>query len=347
MFATSHTQVVLTHPALLNTKQVLQNHVVQKKTVVKQSLMPKVQSKQHNLHVCHAEMSPRTAPEEVSPALKENLLGMLAGAFGLAWLASVLFPRVAMQAMFNLVPTDPVAKTTFVGFVAYLPVMAACLISLQSAAQTNKLGSDTFRNINLALMVVSGGVIMNCIATMGAIGDFSGIAIQAGMHAVVLLASVSGFGIQKEYSVVKQCQEFITALLKPTNFSSFMYGVVSITSLCGFYALAINTQTYILAGLSGAIEVSMQRGIGISCLLYAMVAAILKDAAEKGRLGESTFKNLNMGMILMALCSGLKFVWAYSEGVVMNQGALVSIEIATTIACIFFFAQLTAKTEQN
>eukprot|EP01024_Parvocaulis_polyphysoides_P000608 TRINITY_DN10157_c0_g1_i1.p2 TRINITY_DN10157_c0_g1~~TRINITY_DN10157_c0_g1_i1.p2 ORF type:complete len:154 (-),score=22.00 TRINITY_DN10157_c0_g1_i1:381-842(-) len=140
--------------------------------------------------------------------------------------------------------------------------------------------------------------------------------------------------------------DYATGLFSPANLPSFIYGAISVGCLYGFYAFGVNASTFIFGEVTGEMMVFMKRSQGIACFLYFMVTGVLKDAANRKRLGASTFKNLNMGMFLMVLSNCLDFVWARVGGATLNKSAFITNEVVTGLAALFFFVMYFAKKEK-
>eukprot|EP01023_Acetabularia_acetabulum_P011013 TRINITY_DN15027_c0_g1_i7.p1 TRINITY_DN15027_c0_g1~~TRINITY_DN15027_c0_g1_i7.p1 ORF type:complete len:372 (-),score=31.04 TRINITY_DN15027_c0_g1_i7:405-1520(-) len=290
--------------------------------------------------VCAAEITAEQKSNDVSKTITVNLLGILAGAFGLAWIASVIFPKFVMQNTLNMAVSIE-GKSSFIGFVSYFPVMTACLKSLQSAVKNDRLGSDTYRRLNLGLIAMSIGVVANCFEST--LWTLPAVSAQASLHMIVLLLAGMNYYKYPYFEVTRELRLFVGSLFQNQKWNSFVYGVLLFACCYGFYILGINTQSYIFQGLNSSVDILMKRSSGVACLLYFMICATLMDAAKRDRLGASTFKNLNIGMFLMSLSTCLNFAWAYKEGALVKQGAFISQEVVTGLAAAFFFSQIFAR----
>eukprot|EP00891_Asterochloris_glomerata_P007681 jgi/Astpho2/7681/Aster-02563 len=212
---------------------------------------------------------------------------------------------------------------------AHIPI-ATALYSLQAAAQARRLDRDTYKRLNLGL--VSSGVLL-LIFTW----KMPNILSQAYQRAVLSVAAataavcgiiyhqVSGFDISR---IVDGVADSAKNLGKWDNSKGLMYAVLtagfsfySAVTLFGAYG-AVSKWVGIAGGEATNV---LTRQLGALLVTSAAILYNLKNAADRGRLGGSTFKNLNLGVASFgaAALTATLYVYQFSQQLAWSKPLLV------------------------
>lgn len=223
-------------------------------------------------------------------------LGFQALALFLAVLAAGLIgaPERSIEAGFAAVPSSALVTSLFRILGSIYLVAAACCRRLASAARSGRLSSDTYKRLSL-------GVVGSGAASLVVLGLFN-TPVHTSLPLKILLLVTYGVSIIVPFlfselsvpagpptgnptasSLVYRCAFYGSILLLPALFSAF-YGPRDPSVL----ATSV--------GVLGRFTISL---IAAGYLLVTTVYRVLQDAAQRGRLGASTFKALNWAVIVL------------------------------------------------
>ncbi|GBF90539.1 hypothetical protein Rsub_03535 [Raphidocelis subcapitata] len=224
-------------------------------------------------------------------------------------------------------------------------IYAAWLLALREAALHGRLASDTYKRLSLGMLGLAAVIAelrVRCAHTgafeAGPFGsDLMLIITIAAVSAVALLASKlysAGSGGRSPLEDARAAAAGVVAgvaacLQRPANIYSAAYAFHALTSLLGFCLLYPTSLAPLLPGGVDALGYYLSRAIGAGMLLQGVTAFTLKDAADRGRLGASTFKLLNLAL-MVTLLQQAWCMWSLSGAGVALQPALWRFGLAKT-----------------
>mmetsp|Transcript_21543 Transcript_21543/g.59881 ORF Transcript_21543/g.59881 Transcript_21543/m.59881 type:complete len:415 (-) Transcript_21543:333-1577(-) len=253
-----------------------------------------------------------------------QVYGGLAVLFASAGLAKVAFPAACMEGIFSACGGGTTeAFMRLMGVFTVLP--AAALWCLKGAAEHGRLGSETYQRLNASLMVYGIGyavvaataALQNSIATTTLIWAPVAIGAVTAMASAHVLAKQTG-GLS---APLKEIPQAITQLFNPPSLLSLCYGLLAVACFgMGAALLAVPSSIHgflfnetlgLGLGLGlGVVPVVQKRLIGVGLLaMGSSTALILKDAAERSRLGASTFKILNLAFVVTCFGTLATMAW--------------------------------------
>eukprot|EP00878_Enallax_costatus_P016653 GHUV01017473.1.p1 GENE.GHUV01017473.1~~GHUV01017473.1.p1 ORF type:complete len:364 (+),score=64.02 GHUV01017473.1:119-1210(+) len=297
-----------------------------------------------------------TSPEQQVPAFAALAVVHL----GLAT-ATTLVPGWSLQHLLGLHPLAPPAGNAVVAEAAargmlvvagaYLWLMAACLHCLKDAAAHNRLNSDTYKRLALGVMyqsVVAAVLFVRNkgLFTVNTLGTAAGVLLLTAVIVGRVYAVTQGrFALP---TIVQSFAGNVRDLFKPQSISSAFYAACALGALLLFFWQFPSPGTPLFLVDCGPAAVFGKQARGAGMVLAGVVWYTLKDAADRGRLAASTFRELNLAMAVVAALQ----LWAYWQisvaGVPLNQGlwkGLIGTGLVTLTVCCyqFLFASIKDK----
>lgn len=224
-------------------------------------------------------------------------LGTIAAATAVVALAA---PSLFASTIFQT-STDAVVDTMVRMTGATLITSAATKYTLKEASAQGDLPQDTFKRLNIALMVqcalslvvLAQGISVRTPLLVGFLGAICG----SGFLLSSRVYSLSKGGIP--FPSLKHTFSAMISTLMPTNLAATGYSLLTV-ALVGMAAMGITAapgeSLPLYNGVMGPVTVFMRRVAGAGMLLMAMVAFSLKEGADKGKLGTTPMRWLNLGM---------------------------------------------------
>jgi hypothetical protein len=204
-----------------------------------------------------------------------------------------------------------------------LPILWSIFSSLESAAQAGwkRLGSPTYQRLNLGLAVSS--LWLACAAGLPSIFSFGYDLIPSRLKisAAAIYASALFLALQvwkKTDGKLGVIDSVKSMIKKPVNKASALY-TVACTGLLGLTALPV-VASYPLATIPSILGKRLARPASAFYFLAAIASYCVKDAAERDRLGASTFKTLRKGL---AIGSGLHLLLVALKLIGIDDGGLL------------------------
>ena len=237
--------------------------------------------------------------------------------------------RVLSGAYVLLAASASVAPEGQVALAVPALVQATAAHTLSDAAKHHRLGSDTYQRLTSGLLLSSAATLavaatsrafvvpalVAACSTAACIAAYRGkLRVLAGAPALWCLTTVKGLAA-KTYAFFATCSAAVAAAL--------LCSPAWVLSSCG------------LAATSGRVELSRILGAALVC--HAVVMYVLADAADRSRLGGTTFKHLNCACAAAASLGGALLVLAADaatgDGVPCMSLALLQIVPASV--CLF------------
>ncbi|WIA19308.1 hypothetical protein OEZ85_003941 [Tetradesmus obliquus] len=261
--------------------------------------------------------------------------------------ATCFVPGWAMANLFDWLPTTATAMQLVIAPGAYLWLIVACLVCLKEAAAHGRLSSDTYKRLNLGVMyqsivfaalaireraLLTKPSLMCCLALLGA------TAFVAGR---VYAVSAGGFSLP---TIIKSFLGNLRDLIAPKTLVSGFYSLCAALALYMFFWQFPSPGTPLFLLDEGPVAVLLKQARGGGMVLAGIVWYTLKDAADRGRLAASTFRQLNLAMAVVAVLQLAAYGYMSLAGVPLVQKLyrmLMSTGIATVLVCDFqyFFAK--------
>lgn len=272
-----------------------------------------------------ASGSDQPLAEDSPPAAVERreerglALGALFWLLLVSGLAQVVAPTRVVELAFAASPLPVV-----VGLVRLLgssfTVAALATYCLQDAAFNSRLGSATYQRLGLGLMwwAIASLVVLWASPAKPLLRPhlaLSGVLALVAVGTGVLYNDTSKHGLHPLHLAKGFLSSFAQLLAPPSNPWAAAYGAASVAAGAAATALWAGTSgtawvpaplahAALLVAPLGTIGRLVAQLLGAGTLLAAVVLFVLKDAAERGRLGASTFKTLNVGVFSAALALG-------------------------------------------
>eukprot|EP00887_Chlorella_sp_A99_P004436 scaffold30.g4436.t1 len=199
-------------------------------------------------------------------------------------------------------------------------VAALATYCLQDAAFNSRLGSATYQRLGLGLMwwAIASLVVLWASPAKPLLRPhlaLSGVLALVAVGTGVLYNDTSKHGLHPLHLAKGFLSSFAQLLAPPSNPWAAAYGAASVAAGAAATALWAGTSgaawvpaplahAALLVAPLGTIGRLVAQLLGAGTLLAAVVLFVLKDAAERGRLGASTFKTLNVGVFSAALALG-------------------------------------------
>ena len=259
------------------------------------------------------------------------------------------------------------------GTEAFALVALAWLYTLKDAAENDRLKSETYQRLALAmvlysgsLMVAFGGAFAQAVAT-GEVGP-SALAVGA-VVASLTPAGYSGYKAIKEFGPGHDAtwervgKDFDS--VKKLSENSEKGGKLELFYKVSFWSSLIVGGSFAFSPLSPLAIVNetapsaqlIQRAFGLAtCFLLAPTQYVLVDAASRGRLGGGTFKKLNLSIavaialvdwmtiytftVLSSLAPAEQMLESASGGLPNYYGAL---SVSGAIVAVYLYQGLFAK----
>ncbi|KIZ02271.1 hypothetical protein MNEG_5685 [Monoraphidium neglectum] len=231
-------------------------------------------------------------------------------------------------------------------------LVAGWLRALQEAKVHNRLGSDTYKRLALGLLyaaVLALVVNLRFIAMLGAaLVGWSFISLGATAYLSSRLYEAGSGGrspLADRVEIVKSAFSNVASCLTlPKSLYGAYYSLVAVSSLGLFlWLFPVNATPLFPAGLAPLGQYLTQIS-AVGAVLQGITAFTLKDAADRGRLGASTFRLLNLALAATVAQQCWFFYSLGSSGVELArplwQGILAQ-GLATVAVCDL--AWLTAK----
>jgi len=261
------------------------------------------------------------AAEDVSKGVKRGgvVYGALAAIYAALAVGKVAAPGFVIESVYSACGRESaLAFMRLSGLFMVLPAVA--LWCLKGAAEHGRLSSSTYDRLNSSLMIAGlgcAGLAANealnsnfMLATTNAIWGVVAIGVITAAAAGHVLARGAGVG-----TVLARIPSEASQLLKPANKMSAFYALLTaVCALMGAALLVAPTSLHNLlfaeSSAIGALNIALKRNIGVMILTMAVATTYtLKDAADRSRLGASTFKTLNLGFSVV--CAGTLGTLAY------------------------------------
>ncbi|KAI8468614.1 MAG: hypothetical protein J3K34DRAFT_7902 [Monoraphidium minutum] len=204
-------------------------------------------------------------------------------------------------------------------------VYAAWLISLKEALDHGRLGSDTYKRLALSLAALSAGLVAlifryRGVFEGGPLGPGAVVGLTAASMAVTCwlasgLYQIGSGGATPLFDAPEALRQFgasvRSCLARPADLYSAYYSYLALSSLVLFAWLFPTDATPLFPGGLDAAGRFLTRATAAGMWLVGVTAFTLKDAADRGRLGASTFKLLNLAL---AATIGQQVWFFYSLG---------------------------------
>ncbi|RMZ55012.1 hypothetical protein APUTEX25_005638, partial [Auxenochlorella protothecoides] len=271
------------------------------------------------------------APGDLKPNtawVSYNTLALLYGALGVA---SLVAPIALVEQAFFATPT--VVAADAIRILGSTFVLVALIANrLSAAVDTNRLGNDTYKRLNLGLVVygvASAVILWTSPAPATSVTQALATALSAATTIVAGRAFLSSEGSSlSPGALLNGLGNAAKTVLDTKNLTTLTYGVASVlASIAGaalLYGRLPGLEDYWLVHPIGSVGVYALRQLGAGALLAATVLYTLKDAAGRGRLRATTFKSLNAGV------AGVSAAVLFTIAGWVRSGSLATSVIATS-----------------
>ncbi|KAI3439039.1 hypothetical protein D9Q98_001449 [Chlorella vulgaris] len=260
---------------------------------------------------------------------------------------------------------------------ALVLLAAVCANCLKEAAEHERLPSDTYQRLNLGLMWWGVGT---CLAlwtakqqpTRLALGLCTLLLSATSFHAAMTVQETSEGGLNPFFLA----KRFLSSLGNLSSYHNtgrssivplYGYGLAAKGALAAALAILLQgrlqlaqavtavgvanvpagataAQNGLLLVPMGTLGNAVARVTSVGYLLLSLVLFILKDAAQRGRLGASTFKQLNIGVAVVGITASSSVAAGLQAGFI-KPGLLASWKLGAMLAvtCLTLFNYFAAK----
>ncbi|GBF87400.1 hypothetical protein Rsub_00111 [Raphidocelis subcapitata] len=301
--------------------------------------------------------APGPAPDEPPAAAAgepplATALGVLSAVCAAKALAGAIAPAALLAAILGQGAVNP-ASTALMGVVASASwLVAAWLQALKDAALHDRLASGTYKRLALGLLYVAAGMAvtnlrfaptLGPLLVCGSLGAL-GVACALGAHLWSLgSGGASVLGAQRD--ILKAAAADVAACVsKPAGVFGAYYALQALSCLALFLWLFPTNATPLFPDGLTAAGSYLTRCSAAGLALVGVTAFTLKDAADRGRLGASTFKLLNLALAATIAQQVWFFYTLGGAGVALNDGmwrGIIAQGVVGVLVCDVAF--LTAK----
>lgn len=312
--------------------------------------------------VCAAEaQSPDSSGTSfVDYALGQGTYQLLTGVLAVWSVAFVFAAPLIGEKMYGMTLL-PFAELAFRSMGALLLIPAGLCYTLQSAVAENRLDSPTYKRTSLAVALsllamcgfkffqLSQGLVMNDL----------GVWLNSVIQVLPTVAFIKVYGMSTMQDIIPGFISGVTSLFQPDNINAAIYSVLSAGTMA--YALIAMISPSSLASFMLTQSVDsfgklLIRDLGAATFLLSIALFTLKDAADRGRLGFTTFKNLNIAAFLTAVAKIGSTVYvdrstlsavggSPAAGIVSRNAWILLVVVYGSLALISGYNALMAKRE--
>ncbi|KAL3141424.1 hypothetical protein ABBQ32_004993 [Trebouxia sp. C0010 RCD-2024] len=251
---------------------------------------------------------------------QKTAYGLLAVVWGIVAAAKIFATQQFFQHVFAAAPSAGLlGLQKLAGFSSLAPAVAA--YTLAKAARGGRLDSQTYLRQNLGLAVAGTMTLIYLWKTPATVMEpiYQKLATGLAAFTAIVGGAVYSQTSGHKFNLSKIAEGFgnsVAALLSPENTNAGIYSFLS--AGLGLYSLVLLFGSHELAAQwlfigSGQVSLFLQREIGLSAFLAAIQTYCLKDAADRGRIGKSTFKNLNLSLAVIAVGNAASLWYAASH----------------------------------
>eukprot|EP00195_Chlamydomonas_chlamydogama_P010593 CAMPEP_0202902816 /NCGR_PEP_ID=MMETSP1392-20130828/17065_1 /ASSEMBLY_ACC=CAM_ASM_000868 /TAXON_ID=225041 /ORGANISM="Chlamydomonas chlamydogama, Strain SAG 11-48b" /LENGTH=332 /DNA_ID=CAMNT_0049589623 /DNA_START=275 /DNA_END=1273 /DNA_ORIENTATION=- len=282
-----------------------------------------------------------------TPEQQQAAYNVLLAVYGVLGLTFTLAPGWAVSSALQ-VPATPTLTGLMGVFASYFYMAMAALASLKEAATHGRLASDTYKRLNLGMMYW-------CITLIILQLRFSSVTNPALLGGYLLVCGStiltcaniykhSNGGLFSIRTILGNFLAGVKEALRPANTSAAVYSVlIAIYAVSWAMAFVTNAHPLFLGDI-GVLGQYMKRKVGSGLLLAGIVHFVLKDAADRGRLGASTFRLLNLSIALYSVVGGWYFYQMWALGVPVWEPFMIALLVMAGVSVIwcdwqYFFAK--------
>lgn len=249
-------------------------------------------------------------------------------------------PGPLASLMLNGTP-DAVVRTLVRAAGASLVTSAAVKYTLKEASVRGQLHMNTFRRLNLALVLQTGTTLVVAAQAVSLrnplLTGYMALVCAPGLFLACRMYSLYKQGTWPIPSIKKTLAAAIGVLL-PRNLPAAAYSLLTL-AFAGMAAMCLSANPgeamKFYPGLHGPMTVFAERCAGAGLMLMTLVAYSLKDGADRGKLGATTFRWLNLGLAGSLLSMVWYFSSDYETGLLMHTAK--SMGMMTAIIAAFAF----------
>lgn len=276
----------------------------------------------------------------------------LAAVWGITALAAVAVTNQWLDFSLGAVNAGLITLQRTVGAMA-IPVAGAAY-SLYQAADARRLDKDTYKRLNLGLVIVGAGYLYANYVYPGVLAsNYERLALVIGVLTAVVPAIVyyhtSGHGFSLG-RIANGFGDSVSRLLSAKNNKAGAYAITS----AGFAAFAViftfggaTLQSRFASITAEASSELLRKNLGTLYAFAAIVAYNLKDAAERNRLSGTTFKRLNISLA-GASAALVAAAWHVHQNVLSNWTAYGYAQLAAAVlAFLTTFTGFAAGAEEE
>lgn len=293
--------------------------------------------------------------DPVSQAQSYWYLGTAALVTAVACLA---VPGPVASLMLNGTP-DAVVETLVRAAGATLVTSATVKYTLKEASVRGQLHMHTFRRLNLGLVLQTGATLVVAAQAVSLrnplLTGYMALVCLPGLLLASRLYSLYKQGGGLPLPSPKKTLAAVVGVLLPRNLPAAAYSLLTLV-FAGMSAMCLSATPgevmKLYPGIHGPMSVFAERCAGAGLMLMTLVAYSLKDGADRGKLGATSFRWLNLGVA----GSLLSMVWYFSHD--FETGLLVhtakgAAMVAVTIAAfahtgyMYIAGTSTPKTNTN
>jgi len=256
--------------------------------------------------VCSAEaQSPNSSGTSfVDYALGQGTYQLVSGLLTV-WAVAFIFAAPWVAENIYGVTLLPVAELVVRSMGSLMLIPAALCFTLQSAVEENRLDSPTYKRssfaVALTLLVICGFKFFNL--SQGLVMSDLGIWLNTTVQLLPTVAFLKLYGMSTMQDIIPGFISGVTSLFQPDNINAAIYSVLSAGAM-GYALVAMISPTslasFMLNKPLDAFAKLLVQDLGAMTFLLSIALFTLKDAADRGRLGFTTFKNLSIAAFLTA-----------------------------------------------
>lgn len=248
-----------------------------------------------------------TSANDANDKLAMGYTGV-ATVLALTGLAQVVAPSAYMERAFAVAPSTVVAGLvrTLGGLMILNGVVAYCL---KGAADHGRLAAETYQRLNLGLLGFSLTNFYTLAKSSIPLTQSFGLLSNGTLLLSAALAGYSYFSATG-FNPVEKVRGLTDNLLRTfssDNLTSMVYAIGSVVAgvaaVMFLTRVGLTLETPLLSAPLGSMGETVVSLLGSRLVMLSVVLYSLRDASNRGRLGASTYKNLNLAVGVSALAA--------------------------------------------